>query len=187
MDAPGEDRSPALALANSQRTRPRQTVDDLNTVADLRRWLDRRGIDAHSRTIGRQELLRLRELRDAIRELLAARVDARAPRGEAVSIVNAAARAAPTSPYLTWEQRGAPHAQNDGGDPRSFSRVLTKIASDAIDLIAGERHTQLRACPAPGCTRFLLVDHPRRRWCSTRCSDRVRAASYYQRSRAAAN
>jgi predicted RNA-binding Zn ribbon-like protein len=184
VDAPGEDTSLALALANSRRTTPRQTVDDLDTVADLRGWLDRREIVDRPTGIGHEELVRLHDLRDAIRELLGAGVQARVPREDAVSIVNAAARSAPSFRRLEWNRSGGPQLEQSTDASGSFSRVLAAIADDAIDLIAGERRSQIRACGAPGCTRFLLIDHPRRRWCSTRCSDRVRAASYYQRTRA---
>jgi predicted RNA-binding Zn ribbon-like protein len=33
--------------------------------------------------------------------------------------------------------------------------------------------------------RLLLRDHNRRRWCSTACGDRVRAARYYARHKGA--
>jgi predicted RNA-binding Zn ribbon-like protein len=185
MDAPGEDRSPALALANSWRTTPRETIDELTTIANLHSWLERHEIVALPGAIGREQLDQLRELRDSIRELLAACVAERAPQQTAISIVNTAARAEPTSSQLKWDDSTAPEAERTGDSPGSFASVLSTIASDAIDLVTGPHHTQIRACQAPGCTRYLLVDHPRRRWCSTRCSDRVRAANYYQRTRTA--
>jgi len=184
VDAPGEDRSVALALANSRRTLPRETVEDLQTVGDLARWLSARGLEAATTRLGSEELGRLLELREAVRELLAARVENRPPHADAVEAINAAAVAAPMAPALCWDEDGAPSVQTRREAQDDFAAVLAAIACDTIDLIAGERHQQLRACNAPGCVRFLLADHPRRRWCSKRCGDRVRAAHYYERTRA---
>jgi predicted RNA-binding Zn ribbon-like protein len=175
----------ALALANSRRTLPRETVEDLQTVEDLRRWLHLHGLEVRTSPLATAQLRQLLTLRDFVRELLTARVEDRRPSADAVNAINTAARNAPTAPQLNWNTNRAPqvHAQHE--TPDGFTAALAAIASDTIDLIAGERHHQLRACNAPRCVRFLLADHPRRRWCSKRCGDRVRAAHYYERTRTA--
>jgi predicted RNA-binding Zn ribbon-like protein len=183
MDAPGEDRSVALALANSRRTLPRQIVEDLGTVGDLRGWLSHHSLYVGTSPLGDTQLGQLLTLREAVRELLVARVENRLPRTSAVESINAVSRSAPTIRELIWGEDGPPSVRSRHETRVPFAAALAAIASDAIDLIAGERHKQLRACHAPGCARLLLVDHPRRRWCSKRCGDRVRAASYYERSR----
>ncbi|MFF1653015.1 CGNR zinc finger domain-containing protein [Streptomyces sp. NPDC058255] len=35
---------------------------------------------------------------------------------------------------------------------------------------------QLAPCAAAGCTRWFLRSHAARRWCTTKCGNRVRAA-----------
>jgi hypothetical protein len=75
VDAPGESRSVALALANSRRTLPRETVEHLQTVDDMVQWLSVRGLEVAAARLGSAELRRLLELREAVRELLAARVE----------------------------------------------------------------------------------------------------------------
>jgi predicted RNA-binding Zn ribbon-like protein len=47
--------------------------------------------------------------------------------------------------------------------------------------LTGADAAALRACAAPGCMLFYRKDHPRRAWCSPRCSNRVRAARHYAR------
>jgi predicted RNA-binding Zn ribbon-like protein len=183
--APGETARPALALVNSRRNDADGPVDDLATPAGLREWLANQGLVPHAR-VDDAALAAVRELRGAVRHLLEARIAGRAPDPAAVEAVNAAAAAAPTARRLTWTDPGSPSEERDclgtGGVP--LARAL--LAADAIDLVTGPTHADLLACTAPGCVRLLLRDHPRRRWCSTRCGDRVRASRYYHRHRQAA-
>jgi predicted RNA-binding Zn ribbon-like protein len=58
---------------------------------------------------------------------------------------------------------------------------LAALAGDAIELATGDE--ALVACGAPDCIRFLVRNHGKRQWCSTRCGDRVRAARHYARTR----
>jgi predicted RNA-binding Zn ribbon-like protein len=183
--APGETARPALALVNSRRNDAGRPVDDLASPADLGAWLAGQGLVSHAR-VDAAALAAVRELRGAVRELLEARIAGRAPDRGAVETVNVAAAAAPTARRLTWSEPEAPREERyclgAGGVP--LARAL--LAADAIDLVTGAAHADLLACAAPGCVRLLLRDHPRRRWCSTRCGDRVRARRYYHRHHEAA-
>jgi predicted RNA-binding Zn ribbon-like protein len=180
--APGEAARPALALVNSRRNVAGGPVDELATPGGLRTWLAEQGLvpDAEADDAA---LAAVRELRSAVRELLEARIDRRAPDQAAVEVVNGAVAGSPTARLLTWTDPGEPRAERQslgaGGVP--FARAL--LAADAIDLVTGPAHADLLACGAPGCVRLLLRDHPRRRWCSTGCGDRVRASRYYRRQR----
>jgi predicted RNA-binding Zn ribbon-like protein len=182
--APGEAARPALALVNSHRNDAHGPVDDIASAASLGAWLAEQGLVPNARADG-AGLAAVRELRGAVRELLDARIAGRAPDQAAVETVNAAAAAAPTARRLTWADAGTPREDRiclgAGGVP--LARAL--LAADAIDLVTGPAHADLLACAAPGCVRLLLRDHPRRRWCSTRCGDRVRASRYYHRHREA--
>ena len=180
--APGEAARPALALVNSRRNDAGWPVDDLATPVGLRAWLAEQGLVAHAR-VDAAALAALRELRDAVRELLEARIEERVPDQSAVEIVNAAAAAAPAARMLIWTEPGAPREERDGLGAEGVPVARALLAADAIDLVAGPDHADLLACAAPGCVRLLLRDHPRRQWCSTRCGDRVRASRYYHRHR----
>jgi predicted RNA-binding Zn ribbon-like protein len=183
--APGEAARPALALVNSRRNDADGPVDDLATPPDLGVWLAEQGLVSHAR-VDDAALAGVRELRGAVRALLEARIAGRAPHPAAVETVNAAAAAAPTARRLIWTDPDTPgeerYCLGAGGVP--LARAL--LAADAIDLVTGPAHVDLLACAAPGCVRLLLRDHPRRRWCSIRCGDRVRASRYYHRHRDAA-
>jgi predicted RNA-binding Zn ribbon-like protein len=178
QSAPGETAHPAIALANSRRHTPDgAAVDDLKSVASLRAWLNAQGLPV----FGREGLAPLRELRDAVRDVLLARIARRAPARKALAAVNAAAAAAPFAPQLAWQ--GAPRAELSHPAVSALDQARGRIAADAIVLVTGADADDLRACEAPGCARLLLRDHPRRQWCSTRCGDRVRARRYYARHR----
>jgi predicted RNA-binding Zn ribbon-like protein len=183
--APGEAARPALALVNTRHHDHRGPVDDLATRADVRTWLARQGLAPDAR-VDDAALVAIRELRDAVRELLEARIDGRAPEHAAVATVNAAATAAPMTRSLTWTSPGNPREECHRPGVIGVPLARAILAGDAIDLVTGPAHADLLACAAPGCVRLLLRDHPRRRWCSTRCGDRVRANRYYHRHRDAA-
>ncbi|MEV6828327.1 CGNR zinc finger domain-containing protein [Amycolatopsis sp. NPDC051102] len=167
--APGEDRSPALALVNTWRLTAGGQVDDLASPAGAASWLRVAAVDAH-------ELGRLTELRAAVRELLGALAEERAPEVGAVETVNAAARADAAAPQLVWGD--GPLVEWQSARPGSFDAALAALARDAIDVVGGELGLLVRACEAHGCVRYFVREHARRRWCSTTCGDRVRAARH---------
>jgi predicted RNA-binding Zn ribbon-like protein len=180
--APGEAGHPALALVNSRRNHAGRAIDELATPAGLHAWLAEHALVSDAQ-VDDVALAEVRALRDAVRELLEAGIEVRAPDQRAVDIVNAAAATVPTAPRLIWTGPGTPHEERSWLGAGGVPHAQALIAADAIDLVAGPAHTDLLACAAPGCLRLLLRDHPRRHWCSTRCGDRVRAHRYYHRHR----
>src|SRR3954471_10287921 len=140
LPAPGEAAHPALALVNSSRVGPRGPVDELEDPASLHGWLAAHALPAEGADPG--ALRDLRALRDAVRELLRARIEDRLPAAPALVAVNAAAAdaataaagAAPPAPRLVWtheprEERDAPGAAR----PAALAGAL--LAGDAIGLV----------------------------------------------------
>jgi predicted RNA-binding Zn ribbon-like protein len=131
----------------------------------------------------------LRELRDALRLLAVEatgdpRPSATAPeltRPEAIAALNARAAA---WPELVWPAGGRPsrayRARGTGVD-----LAVELIAHQGVELLAGPRRDQLRACLAPNCLRFFVKDHARQEWCSPECGNRARVARHYLRHHAA--
>jgi predicted RNA-binding Zn ribbon-like protein len=180
--APGEDFSAALALVNTQYVDLGQLFDELGNARAARDWLaDRAGAPPELR-LGREGLTRVHDLRAAVREVLSARSEARSPNAGALETLAAVTAAAPGSLRLT-SRNGRLSSEWVPGGGDALERALALVAGDAIALTTGERGKQLAACAAPNCIRLLLRDHNRRRWCSTRCGDRVRAAHYRERQR----
>jgi predicted RNA-binding Zn ribbon-like protein len=177
--APGEDRSPALALVNTWRLTPGGPVDDLGDPAGAAGWLRRQALAAA--VPGAAELSRLTDLRTAVRELLAALTEGRAPAAAAVEAVNAAARADAAAPQLAWRDgRDGPRREWHSTRPGTLDAALAALARDAIDVAGGDLGPLVRPCEAHGCVRYFVREHARRRWCSTTCGDRVRAARHHR-------
>lgn len=180
--APGESLHPALALANSRRNTADGPIGELASAVSLRAWLAAHRFEG-VRASHADDVRAFAQLRDAVRELLLARIEGRVPQKTALALVNDAAAAAASAPQLRWPATG-PEQSRDPVGARGSTLAQALIAADAIELVAGEDQDDLRACAAPGCVRLLLRDHPRRTWCSVRCGDRVRASRYYRRHRA---
>ncbi|MFJ9784688.1 CGNR zinc finger domain-containing protein [Amycolatopsis sp. NPDC101161] len=165
--APGEERSPALALVNTRRLTAGGEVDDLAEPRAAAGWL------SLAAPLGADDLRRVTDLRAAVRELLAAVAEDREPAADAVETVNAAARADAAAPQLAWPRREWRSTR-----PGTVDEALAALARDAIDVVTGDLAPLVRPCEAHGCVRFFFREHARRRWCSTTCGDRVRAARH---------
>ncbi|MFT2016671.1 CGNR zinc finger domain-containing protein [Streptomyces sp. 796.1] len=178
LAVPGEERFPALALVNTRFTVSHGPVDLLEDAAAGQLWLVRHGLLPDRVALTDQELDRLRELREAVRELLAARAAGREPAAARLVTLNAALAAAPPTPRLAWTGEGPRRtAEPAAGDPSGAA--LAQLADDAAELLTGPDAAQLAECGARGCARWFLRSHAARRWCTTKCGNRVRAARHY--------
>ena len=127
---------------------------------------------------------RLRELRESIRALLAARIDDAVPDVADLTAVNAALAAAPCVTSVAWDDGGPRVGQRR--TPRTddpLAPALAALAADAGELLAGPHAAQLARCSAHRCIRMFIRTHAARQVCSTRCGDRVRAARHYAKRR----
>jgi predicted RNA-binding Zn ribbon-like protein len=174
-----------LELANTRFAHRGHEHEGLREPADLAAWLRQvwerlpAGLPGHDLDrIGPEELTAARALRDALRTLFTAATDGAAPDADAAEVVNRAVRAAPWWRELTTDAGPAAVART-AAPPVSVA--LAAIADEAVGLLTGPDAAALRACAAPGCMLFYRKDHPRRAWCSPRCSNRVRAARHYAR------
>jgi predicted RNA-binding Zn ribbon-like protein len=174
-----------LELANTRFAHRGHEHEGLREPADLAAWLrqvrDRLPAAPSDRDldgIGREELAVARALRDALRSLFTAATAGTGPDADAAEVVNRALRAAPSWRELATDRELAAVARTTAPP---VSAALAAIADEAVGLLTGPDAAALRACAAPGCMLFYRKDHPRRAWCSPRCSNRVRAARHYAR------
>jgi predicted RNA-binding Zn ribbon-like protein len=125
-----------------------------------------------------------RRLRAAIRDLLDAQLEQRAPRPTSVEDVNAAAAAVPTSPRLAYDETGDPRHHTRWHTEHTGNAALAAVARETIDLLsAPERRQRLRRCANPGCSMVFLAETARRRWCASNvCGNRVRVARHHRRT-----
>ncbi|MFF5536113.1 ABATE domain-containing protein [Streptomyces cinerochromogenes] len=178
LPVPGEDRYASLALVNTRFTVSHGQVDLLDGTEAAHLWLVRHGLLPDRVPLNGRQSGRLRALREALRTLFAARAGGTRPPADALDTLNATLAAAPATPRLAWSADG-PRRDDlpDSGNPAAAA--LSQLAEDATDLLTGADADQLTECAAQGCARWFLRSHGARRWCTTKCGNRVRAARAY--------
>jgi predicted RNA-binding Zn ribbon-like protein len=151
--APGENRSVALALVNTEIEPAGEHIDLLADAASWMRWLRAHNLPrAAAATIEPADLVRMRALRGAIRASFTAVTDGGRPSKSAQRTLNEAAALSPRVGRLVWNSDG-PHVKwISSAEQESIDAALSLLAVDAIQVIAGARSERLRACAAPGCT-----------------------------------
>jgi len=169
----------ALALVNTEVV-VRDSVEDLLPDADaVRRFLTMHELPVPS-GLGPGDVEAVGRLRAAVRATFLARASGTPPPPEALAELNTTTVAAPRAPQIDWRPDGWTRTWRDTTATLDGSRAV--LAADAIEVVAGRHGPALRLCEAHGCQRFFLQDHGRRRWCSTRCGDRVRVARHYAKT-----
>jgi len=179
--APGEEISSALALVNTRLMRGGQQADLIADPATAGGWLAGRGLIPAGAAVTGADAVRLRELRELVRTLFAARAEGRVPAVGDVGVLNAALAAAPPVPALAWDESGTRRAEGTPPQAGMVTVALARLAGDALDLLTASGDPEPAPCGAHGCIRWFLRTHAARQWCSTRCGDRVRAARHYAR------
>jgi predicted RNA-binding Zn ribbon-like protein len=144
------------------------------TRDELGSWLTKTGIAT--------EADRFRELRDAIRALLAATTGGGHFAAADLAVVNAASAAAPSWPVLV-PAAGVLTVREESARVDGNTEALAELARDAVRLLGDPLRQDLRACQGPGCVQFFVKDHPRREWCGPGCGNRARAARHYRKHR----
>lgn len=178
LPVPGEERYASLALVNTRFTVSHGPVDLLDGREAAHLWLVRHGLLPDRVALTGRQSGRLLGLREALRALFQAHESRRIPSAQDLATLNAALAAAPATPRLAWTADG-PHRcdEPDAGNPAAAA--LSVLAEDATELLTGPEADQLTECAAQGCARWFLRSHGARRWCTTKCGNRVRAARAY--------
>lgn len=172
----------ALDVANTMRWRDECTRVELwNTPEDLVTWLDAEPVELpRPLDVTPEEWRSLRELRDAIVDLLqAATLDERLPE-EAVRLVNEIVHETGTTRLLAgrvgeWSTRPA------ATDP--LAALRGHLAAAVVDLLSRDDLANLTRCHAPDCGQFFHRSRPNQRWCSPGCGNRARVDRHRHRSK----
>ena len=186
--APGSQEHPCIALANTLYTTPGgEQCDLLRTPETATEWAHEHHIVNNSYELQAYCASRFISFRYVIKELFDAYLEQRAPYPGALHAVNKTAHEALTMNALAWDAENRRYTRRIE-DPltQEVDYAIARIAYDAITLLTGEEADKLSECEAPDCDRIMLRTHARRRWCSVRCGDRIRAARSYERKRAQA-
>ena len=125
-------------------------------------------------------------LRSALREVIEASIDGRAPRAAALETLNRHAESAVEVPQLELDgYRPRLTTRWSSADADAGSAALAVIARDGMALVADpERSSRLRRCANPTCTMLFLAENSRRVWCAANvCGNRMRVARHQERQR----
>jgi predicted RNA-binding Zn ribbon-like protein len=172
---------PALDVANTIAVENGIEVDLLAPPGEYERWT---GVAANSPALFPDgaaaisaERKRLLELRDPIRQVLAATAAGKPLPGGAVAELNRVSRAAPA-----WRELEPNGEMRERAHGSPADRLLATYARSAME-IASEGAARLRRCPAPSCGMFYRPTRSDQHWCSKQCGTRARVARHYSAGR----
>ncbi|HLI61458.1 MAG TPA: CGNR zinc finger domain-containing protein [Solirubrobacteraceae bacterium] len=175
-----------LAFANTRLDRPGGLVDRLREREDAARWLAEHLHFAPARGLTADQHRELLRFRDAARRLIQARSAGTAPPRRERAEVNRASAGALRAEQLGADWQASVRFGSTGSErSRDLAELLAGLAHATIALVA-DPTADLAECAADDCVVLFLRTDPRRRWHSTRCGNRVRAARSYARHRPAA-
>ncbi|MCF5548153.1 CGNR zinc finger domain-containing protein [Pseudomonas salomonii] len=121
-----------------------------------------------------------RELREVIRELVAARKQGQAGNPAAL---NGFLRKAVSHPQLLWPATGAPHLERQR-KVQTAEQFLSPIAEAAANLLVAGDFNLIRRCEHPECILWFYdrTKAHKRRWCSMAlCGNRHKVAEFRKR------
>lgn len=174
---------PVLDMLNTLATIDGVPWDFWQVDADVARWLVRLdwaqegslpGFDAGAL------LKAARELREVIRELVAARKNGQAGNPAAL---NSFLRKAVSHPQLVWPACGAPQLQRQRKQ-QTAEQFLSPIAEAAANLLVAGDFNLIRRCEHPECILWFYdrTKAHKRRWCSMAlCGNRHKVAEFRRR------
>lgn len=185
----------AFEFLNTRELEQGDLVDRLTSAEDALDWIVEHGL-VHEASVAMERerladdparaarvLADVRAIRDALREISDAVMDARVPTERAVRTVNAALRARPVDELKVVDgivRLSHGHAE----DP--LAEALARLSEPIVEEIAEGRPDRLRVCANDTC-RWVFFDSSRsgrRRWCDmTTCGNRAKAARHRARQK----
>ena len=119
----------------------------------------------------------VRELRDAVRDVLFAQTNGRHLPSHQVATLNEASATCPSFPTLT---RGG-LLQNVEVNTSPFDIFRATVARSTMKTLNADA-TALAVCHAPSCGMFFVPADRRQTWCSPGCGNRARVARHAART-----
>jgi predicted RNA-binding Zn ribbon-like protein len=189
---------PALDLLNTTPVLAQGPVDFLGDFADLTAWMSSAGLldESQAKALRRRwhgtgeadaAVAQAKQLREALRQVLAAKLSGtRMPAG-AMGILNDALGGKRTTAQLEWNEKAesfirSVHHEADG----TPAHAVTLLAEAAARLLTEKDLTLVRRCENPACVLHFYdtSKNHRRRWCSMDiCGNRMKVAAHYRRKR----
>lgn len=153
--------------------------EELNTGVALAQWLSAHGLAGASARASRGDLIRARELREAIRSILIAHNDGSTPPSEAWETLDRAAGRARLRPRFT--PAGAAGVEPEAG---GVDGALGRLVAIVYGAMSQGTWTRLKACREQSC-QWVFYDQTKNRsgsWCTMElCGNRAKARAYRDR------
>ena len=178
----------ALDFLNTRELENGQLVERLQEPADAARWFVDQGV-LHAGPGGRwssADLQAVRDIRDALHEVVDAVVEDRRPSTAAVDAVNEALRKG-VVPQLECDGRIVKIGHQHGDSP--VDDAVASLVAPILEELASGRPDRFRICANDTCRWTFYDASPtgRRRWCDMKtCGNRAKAARHRQRQKAEA-
>lgn len=184
-----------LAFINTLELEKGSVVDHLDTATTALEWLIGHGLmhrEAEISLVGRVEaepeygeriLVRIRRVRSAMRELVDASVERRAPAKGCLDEVNRVLRTHYVT-ILVPSSDGVHMGHRHEGDP--VDGALARLAESIARYLGEGKTDRLRICANDACqwAFFDTSRTARRKWCDmTTCGNRAKAARHRERQR----
>ncbi|MBV7695724.1 ABATE domain-containing protein [Streptomyces sp. TRM70350] len=171
--------TPALDFPGTLRYRHRsEPREDLNSPDSLSAWFQQAGITEQEIPCGPEDLDAAMALREAIYQLVLARMSGTAYDRDALARVNEYARKPTPVPQLTEAGREV---------EATVEQALAHVARDTVTVLSGPEVSLLKECGNPECSQIYLDRSrgARREWCAMDpCGNKIKAAAYRARKRA---
>ena len=176
----------ALEFLNTHELESGHLVDRLMEPADASRWFVEQGVlhEPDGRGWVEKDLARVREIRDALREVVDAVVEDRHPDQGALELVNRALEAG-ASPRVELDGRTVRIGHRHAASP--VDDALASLAAPIVGELASGKPDRFRTCANDTCRWTFYDASPtgRRRWCDMKtCGNRAKAARHRQRVKA---
>lgn len=154
-------------------------ADDLASVEDARRWLEERRLIARGDPVTRADVHRLVEVREALRDLLAANHDQSPVDPDALTVLNRAAGSARLR-IRFGPDRLAELLPDTSGVDRALATLLADLHRSTVE----GTWDRLKVCLNDEC-RWAFYDQSKNhsgKWCTMRvCGNRMKARAYRAR------
>ena len=167
----------ALDLANTVACERCRNGDGLADSSSCSKWIAAHPgfVPVLRRTLPIKEL---RQLREAIRRVLAAESLDQPSVSQAIDCLNAWSRSAPRLLEFSSGEGSTKVEDVASADPRVS--LLAAIARGGMDLAGDRPRHRIRPCTAPGCVHYLISRSTVQLGCSpTGCGNRVRVSRHY--------